>query len=221
MSQEEGREPSDLRPAIRRVRLLLLKLLNDPEDREDVLQNCLVRWAAARARGVVVDSLAAFLVSVVQQEVNLWLRQAKRGRSVHSVDTSDLDQMSAGTPCTGEDTIEAALVSLPSPLDGWLEDWLSGKSDAFLAKRDGVTCAAIRKRWQMLRENIECPRMTKKILEFPLTKHGASASRVAKARVSSRSQPKPKPKPRPKSPSHSQAQPRVRSPVLDDPRNLP
>jgi hypothetical protein len=64
---------------------------------------------------------------------------------------------------------------LPAPFGQYLADLLAGRSEADIARRDGVQESAVRKRWSRLWAYFNQRGMLEKILDFLVTKGGCPA----------------------------------------------
>jgi len=80
------------------------------------------------------------------------------------------DPGSMGSP---EDRLKGLL---PPKYAGWLVDRISGATDVDLSRRDGVSLAAIRKRWRLLEDRVADPTVLARIFEIQVTKRGAEGS---------------------------------------------
>jgi hypothetical protein len=165
-----------LAQSLGRLRHVVQRLLRGSWGCEDLVSNLQLRLSRALAAGVVVRSYDAFFLAAWPEELQQWRReQARWRRWAGSAAAEDgLGAAEALAELT-EAQVRAVGVLLPSPLGGWLVDWLSGAADETLAARDGVAVAAIRKRWSRLRAYIEQPSVLERIMDFPVTKQGGPA----------------------------------------------
>jgi DNA-directed RNA polymerase specialized sigma24 family protein len=168
----------ELAHALDALRIAKRRGIRDPADLEDILQNAALRFVRAVARGVIVRSPFAFLLEAWSTEFALWLRSRRTTTRPGLRDPGELSHLLVDDSWESptESRIRAAGNRLPEPLRTWFDDFLSGRSDVALAARDGVSEAAVRRRWRRLREHFDKPSTLADFLEMPLTNPAASAS---------------------------------------------
>lgn len=168
----------ELAHALDALRIAKRRRFRDPADLEDILQDVAMRFVRAVARGVIVRSPLAFLREAWPTEFARWLRSRMRstGRASRGLDELPEFVVDDSLESPTESRIRAAGYRLPEPLRSWFDDLLSGRSDAALAARDGVSEAAIRRRWRRLRAHFETASTLEDFLELPLTNPATSAS---------------------------------------------
>ena len=195
---ERWRGSSDeLELAIDALRVAKRRWFRDPADLEDVVQNVCLRLARAGSNGVVVESPGEFFWKVWPTELALWLRaRALRHRySGGSAQDPEVLASAEDSASPTEDQIRAAGARLQEPIRSWFADFLSGSSDAEIAARDGVSEAAIRRRWMRLRLRFAKTKSVEEFLDFPLTKPPSRASMQTEAPDSGSPPQAPSPKP--------------------------
>lgn len=166
----------ELQGALAKARQVAGWRLRNGADCDDAVQNAYVRLLRAVESGEQVDSVCGFLVSAVDQEALLLLRQRRQRRDR---EVPEPQAVGAGEGLDGlrdraatirsEVLVSLLLVALAEPLRGWLGDFLSGASVAELARRDDVDVASIRKRRSRLGEAILAMPEVQDFLEFSVT----------------------------------------------------
>lgn len=166
--------PEDLRAGLASARRAAERLLPRHADVDDAVQQAAIRLLLVEGGGLVVRSVAGFLVDAAQKAALQALREqcSRRQREV-----LDGDLVAGAVDGRGADLDVEGLIGhlrqvLDAPLAGWLDDCLSGLGDDDLAKRDGVDVAAIRMRKTRLKAAILAAPVVKEILEFPVTLSG-------------------------------------------------
>lgn len=179
----DAKDEALLVAGIDKLRLAASRLIQSVHDREEVVQNSCLRLARALAKGRSVVSPDAFLLSMVKEEAASWLRTtrnwSRRGWARDLVDQGPEAQDDGGG--LSEAQVGAVPGVLPPPFGGWLADLILGASDTSIADRDGVTEAAVRKRWSRLRSHFLAPGVAEKILDMLVTKGASGASRAPAA----------------------------------------
>jgi DNA-directed RNA polymerase specialized sigma24 family protein len=168
-----------LQQAIRKVELAVAGLIRDPHQRDEVLSSLGLRLTRALAKGEQIASYLGFLLKVLPEEViqlrRKWGRQRKRSAVLGAAGGDEAESEAAAGCDLSEDQVRGLADRLPAPFGQYLADLLAGRSEAEIARRDGVQESAVRKRWSRLRAYFNQRGMLEKILDFLVTKGGSSA----------------------------------------------
>lgn len=149
-------------------------LLRHEHDREDAVSRVWLRCCKLRPTGSLT-ALKGLLQRMLTQEATHVARQrARRVRTeISGADPAaiGLDQPAeAGRLSTIEPLVSRARALLAGAQRGWLDDLLTGVADQDLAKRDGVSVAAIRQRRCCLLRWLRSADVLEKIFDVSLTK---------------------------------------------------
>lgn len=159
------------RSLLARVESTVGRLMGHGSDCDDVVQNTFVRLLRASRRGVSIQCLEAWLARVSRREVAKWQRSQRRSLPL-CPDGDDLEVASRdGSPVEipWAVLLERASAALPAVMGGWFTDLLSGKEDAEVALRNGVSEVAVRKRWSRLRDLLGDRGILARILDISVT----------------------------------------------------
>lgn len=172
------------RSLLARVESAVGRLLGHGPDCDDVVQNSFVRLLRASRRGVPIQCLEAWLVRVSWREVAKWQRSQRRSLPLCPGGAEQEVACRDGSPAAiaWDILLERACAVLPAGMVPWLVDLLDGLEDAEVAVRDGVSEAAVRKRWSRLRARLEDRKIVARILDGSVTiealrdlaRHGAN-----------------------------------------------
>jgi DNA-directed RNA polymerase specialized sigma24 family protein len=213
-----------LQQAIRKVELAVAGLIRDPHQRDEVMSSLGLRLSRALAKGEQIASYQAFLHKVLLEEV-IQLRQKsgrqrKRSGVVGAAGGDEAAANSAAGCYLSEEQVRGLADSTPSPCGQYLADLLAGRSEADIARRDGVQESAVRKRWSRLWAYFNQRGMLEKILDFLVTKGGSPAPLGMGGESFAAPPPNPEPRPPNPDPRTPTPEPRPPNPRTPQPQQL-